>query len=419
MGSATAIVMPGMDDPVTDTQSVTGWLTRPVAGIGLASLLSDLGHEVPTSLLPGFLTSTLGAPAAALGLIEGAADGIAGVAKLVGGTIADDPGRRRATAIGGYTSTALLSGAIGIAAAPWQVGVLRSGAWAARGIRGPSRNALLADAVAPEVFGRAFGFERAMDNLGAILGPLLAIVLVALTSVRTAIVLSFIPGLLAAVAIAYAVGTVRRNTTTERIRLSIRVRPVLRGPLGRLLVGVGAFEVGNLAATLLILRATELLRPGRGEDSATAMALGLYVAYNVAATLASVPAGRLGDRRGAVLVLALGVLVFLGAYITFATTGPSVPLLALGFILAGVGIGAVETAEHHAVASLAAKELRGSAFGLLAAMQSAGNLAASGVTGILWSTVGPGAAFAWAAGWMGLSLILLAGPLRSSWTSIP
>jgi MFS family permease len=406
-----------MDDPVTDSRSTTGWLTRPVAGIGIASLLSDLGHEVPTSLLPGFLTSTLGAPAAALGLIEGAADGIGGAAKLVGGGIADDPGRRRATAIGAYTSTALLSGAIGIAATPWQVGVLRAGAWAARGIRGPSRNALLADAVDPEVYGRAYGFERAMDNLGAILGPMLAIVLVALTNVRTAIVLSSIPGLLAAVAIAYAIRTVRTNTDRERRPLRIRVRPVLRGKLGRLLVGIGAFEVGNLAATLLILRTTELLRPARGLDSATAIALWLYVAYNLAATLASVPAGRLGDRRGAVRVLALGVLVFLGAYVTFATTGPSVPLLAIGFILAGIGIGAVETAEHHAVASLAAEGLRGSAFGLLAAMQSAGNLAASGVAGILWTTVGPGTAFAWAAGWMGLSLVLLAGPLRRSRTS--
>jgi MFS family permease len=408
-----------MDDPVTDTRSTTGWLTRPVAGIGLASLLSDLGHEVPTSLLPGFLTSTLGAPAAALGLIEGAADGIAGAAKLVGGAIADDPGRRRATAIGGYTSTALLSGAIGIAAAPWEVGVLRAGAWAARGIRGPSRNALLADAVIPEVYGRAYGFERAMDNLGAILGPMLAIALVALTNVRTAIVLSSIPGLFAAVAIAYAIRTVRANTNRERRPLRIRVRPVLRGKLGRLLVGIGAFEVGNLAATLLILRATELLRPSRGLDSATAIALWLYVAYNLAATLASVPAGRLGDRRGAVRVLALGVLVFLGAYVTFATTGPSLPLLAIGFILAGIGIGAAETAEHHAVASLAAEELRGSAFGLLAAMQSVGNLAASGVAGILWTTVGPGAAFAWAAGWMGLSLVLLAAPLLRSRTPMP
>ena len=155
------------------------WLTTGVRDIGLASLLADLGHEVPTSLLPTFLTSTLGAPAAALGLIEGVADGLAGAARLGGGALADDPHSRRATAIGGYTATAVLSSLIGVTTAAWQVGVLRTGAWAARGLRVPARNALLADVVPPAAYGRAYGFERAMDNLGAIGGPLLALGLVA------------------------------------------------------------------------------------------------------------------------------------------------------------------------------------------------------------------------------------------------
>jgi hypothetical protein len=141
------------------------WLTRGVAGIGGASLLSDLGHEIPTSLLPSFLTSTLGAPAAALGLIEGVADGCAGVARFGGGALADDPERRRRAAIGGYTATAVLSSLIGVTTAAWQVGALRAAAWSSRGLRVPARNALLADVVPPAAYGRAYGFERAMDNL--------------------------------------------------------------------------------------------------------------------------------------------------------------------------------------------------------------------------------------------------------------
>jgi MFS family permease len=143
-----------------------GWLNPGVRGIGAASLLSDAGHEVPTSLLPAFLTSTVGAPASALGLIEGISDGLAGAARLGGGALADDPHRRRATAVGGYTSTAVLSGLIGVASSAWQVGVLRAGAWFSRGLRVPARNALLADTVPAPVYGRAYGFERAMDNLG-------------------------------------------------------------------------------------------------------------------------------------------------------------------------------------------------------------------------------------------------------------
>ncbi len=102
------------------------WLTRGVGGIGAASLLADLGHEVPTSLLPSLLSSTLGAPAAALGVIEGIADGAAGLARFGGGALADEPARRRRVAVGGYSTTAVLSALIGLASAAWQVGVLRA-----------------------------------------------------------------------------------------------------------------------------------------------------------------------------------------------------------------------------------------------------------------------------------------------------
>lgn len=391
-----------------------GWLTPGVRGIGTASLLSDLGHEVPTALLPSFLTSTLGAPAAALGLIEGVSDGLAGAAKFAGGALADDPAQRRATAVGGYLATAVLSSAVGAASAAWQVGVLRAGAWAARGLRVPARNALLADAVPPSVYGRAYGFERAMDNFGAIGGPLLALLLVGLVGVRTAILLSVIPGLLAAAAIVYAIRHLPRQTEqAERRPLRIRVRPLLHGRLGRLMAGIGVFEIGNIAATLLILRATQLLEPGRGIDSATTIALLLYALYNTAATLASVPAGRFADSHGTVRVLAVGVASFLLAYAGFGAAGASIAVLAACFVAAGVAIGCVETAEHAAVAELAPAGLRGSAFGLLAGVQSLGNVVASSAAGVIWTLASPAAAFAFVALLMAIALAVLAwGSIR-------
>jgi len=402
-----------MSDPTSETQE--RWLGPGVAGIGSASFLADVGHEIPTALLPNLLSITLGAPAAALGLIEGVSDGLAGVARLAGGAIADDPQRRRAQAVAGYATTAVLSSLIGAATTVWQVGVLRAGAWAARGLRVPARNALLADIVPAAVYGRAYGFERAMDNLGAIVGPLFALVLVGLVGTRTAIALSIIPGLLAALAIVYAIRHAPRAEERERQPLRLRIRPVLTGRLGRLIVGVSAFEFGNVAATLLILRATELLAPGRDQDRATQLALGLYVAYNVAATVASIPAGRLGDRRGAVLVLVLGVGLFGLAYGGFAAGGTSVLALAPWFLAAGVAIGCVETAEHAAVAALAPVELRGSAFGLLAAVQSFGNLAASATAGLLWTLGSPRVAFGYLVAWMVLALAgLTSGMARAS-----
>lgn len=383
------------------------WLNRGVAGIGGASFLDDVGKEISTSLLPTFLTSTLGAPAAALGAIEGIADGLAGGARLAGGALADDPSRRRTTAMGGYSVTAVLNALIGLAGAAWQVGILRTGAWFSRGLRTPSRNALLTDVVAPEAYGRAYGFERAMDNLGAIAGPLLAIGLVALVGVRHAILLSFVPGFLAAAAIFVAITAAPRLARHERPPLRLRVRPVLQGKLGRLLAAVAAFELGNAAATLLILRATDLLTPGRGHDAAVKVGLVLYALFNAAATLASLPAGRATDRRGANAVLVAGVVAFLAAYVGFAFTGSSLALLAVLFAAAGVGIGFVETAQSAAVALLAPPELLGSAFGALAAIQSFGNLAASAVAGGLWTLVSPRVAFLYLAGWMAVSATAL------------
>ncbi len=390
------------------TTKRAAWLTPAAGAIGVASFLSDAGHEVPTSLLPSFLTATLGAPAAALGLIEGVADGASGIAKLAGGALADDPHRRRTVAIGGYTTTAVLSSAIGVATTPLQVGILRAGAWAARGLRGPSRNALLADVTDPDAYGRAYGFERMMDNLGAIVGPLLALLLVTLVGVRTAIVLSIVPGLAAAAAIAYAARHVKRSLARERRPIKLQWRPVLRGALGRLFFGMGAFEIGNAAATLMILRATELLTPSRGEHAAAQIALVLYVGYNVSATLASLPGGYLSDRRNAIHSLVVGSATFLLAYLLFAGAGARIGILLLGFVLAGIGIGFVETAEAAAVASLAPEPIRGSAFGLLAGVQSLGNFAASAVAGLLWTLVSPAAAFSWLALWMGIALVAFA-----------
>ena len=392
------------DAPAAAPGPQVPWLNRGVGGIGAASFFSDVGHEIPTALLPSFLTSTLGASASALGLIEGISDGLAGGARIVGGALADDPERRRAVAVGGYTTTAALGALVGAASSVAQVAVLRAGSWLPRGLRVPARNALLADVVPTSAYGRAYGFERAMDNLGAIGGPLLAIALVALVGTRTAILVSVVPGLLAVAAILYAVRRAPKLEERERKPLRFQVRPVLRGQLGRLFIGIGAFEAGNAAATLLILRATDLLDEQHSHDSAVTVALLLYAGDNLAATLASLQGGRLGDRRGMLTVLALGVAAFLIAYIGFAFTNGTIVTLAAAFLVAGIGIGFVETAEHAAVATHAADDIRGSAFGLLAATQSFGNLIASAIAGALWTLVSPKAAFLFLAAAMVISL---------------
>ena len=368
-----------------------------------------MGHEVPTALLPSFLTTTLGASAAALGLIEGVADGCAGVARFAGGALADDPERRRRSALGGYTATAVFSSLIGVTTAVWQVGVLRAAAWSARGLRVPARNALLADVVPKAFYGRAYGFERMMDNLGAIGGPLLASLLVALVGVRSAMLLSVIPGLLATLAIVYAIRATRHATRQERRKLRIQLRPVMKGDLGRFFVGISAFEVGNVAATFLILRAVQLLTPTHGSDSATQIGIWLYIGYNAVAAAVSIPGGKLGDHKGNLLVLTLGAVAFAVSFVGLALTGPQIALLAVFFCFAGLGIGFAETAENAAVAALAEEQVRGSAFGALATIQSLGNFAASAIAGLLYTVVSPRAAFLYLAVWMVVAVVAFVG----------
>jgi MFS family permease len=274
----------------------------------------------------------------------------------------------------------------------------------------PARNALLADVVHPSAYGRAYGFERMMDNLGAVVGPLLALGLVAAVGVRWAIGLAVIPGLLAAAAIIYAIRHTPRPAAQDRVPLRIQVRPVLRGRFGALMAAIACFEVGNVSATLLILRAIERLTPIHGITTATTLALLLYTGYNLAAAVASLPAGRVADRlghRGPTWVLAAGVALFAAAYAGFAVDTTNLALLAAPFLAAGVAIGAVETAQHSAVAALAPAKVRGSAFGLLAAIQAGGNLAASGIAGILWTLVSPMVAFGYLTAWMLLALAAL------------
>ncbi len=202
-----------MDSRSSQAEEPRGWLSPGVAGIGGASLLADIGHEIPTALLPILLTG-FGAPAAALGMIEGVA----------GDPIADNPDRRRAGAVGGCKAMAVLSALIGAATATWQVGILRGGAWTSRGLRVPTRNALLADIVSPEANGRAYGFERATDNLGAIIGPSLALIRVGVLGTRTTILLSVIPGLLAAAAILCAI----RQAPRLKTRNATAIRPAFQ-----------------------------------------------------------------------------------------------------------------------------------------------------------------------------------------------
>ena len=246
---------------------------RGVLGIGLGSLLSDTGHEMATAALPGFLRS-IGAPAAALGAIEGVADAALSASKVAGGVVADRPDvERKTVTAGGYAITAAGHGAFAVAPGWPFVAVFRAVSWIARGGKAPARDSLLAGSVEPAQLGRAFGVERAMDSIGAVAGPLLAAPLIVAVGYRWLFAISIIPGLLAAVAVLILVREVPRRLQTSAPEFTAPMRTLARtrGPFRRLLIGVGLYGLGNFSATLLILQATNLLHAnGRSSTDAAA-----------------------------------------------------------------------------------------------------------------------------------------------------
>jgi MFS family permease len=399
---------PTPNPQATAPASHSRWLTRGVLGVGSASLFSDTSHEMVTSVLPTFLTSTLHSGPGALGAIDGVADALTGIAKLAGGPLANDPRLRSRLASSGYLGTAIATAAIGITVAVWQVAILRSIAWISRGVRSPARDMLLTDLADEDTYGRAFGVERAGDNAGAIIGPLAASGLVAVIGIRHAILLAIVPGVFAAVAITLAAREAQRSlrSTHARRTLHLNLKELRAAGLPRVLTPVALFELGNLATTLLILRTTDLLHSnGRELGAATSLAILLYAAHNAAATIASLGAGQLADRGGARIVFAAGALVYIGSYVLFAL-GPHLwPVLLIAFALAGVGIGCAETAESTIVAWGLPDRLRANGFGVLGLTQALGDLGATLVAGLLWSFVSPMVAFGYAAAWMALSFL--------------
>jgi MFS family permease len=384
------------------------WLTRGVGSIGLASFFSDSGHEIATSVLPTFVTVTLRSSAGALGLIEGISDALTGVAKLVGGPLANDESRRLRMASGGYLVTAAATGAIGLSATVWQAGLARAGAWLARGIRSPARDAMLASLAPPEAYGRAYGLERAGDNLGAVVGPLLAAGLVASLGIRHMLYLSAVPGIFAAIAITVAAAEARKHraAAVEPRRVRLELHGLREAGLLRPLVPIAAFELGNVATSLLILRATTVLdHGGRSVAAATSLAVLIYAGHNLFGSFVAYGGGHWLDRAGPRVVFASGAAVYVAAYALFALPFHSWPILVGAFLLAGSGIGLAETAESALVARLLPDRLRGSGFGLLGGVQSLGDFASSAVVGLLWTAVSPTVGFIYAAGWMLVSLL--------------
>jgi MFS family permease len=395
------------------------WLNRNVWGMTITSMLSDACYEMVLAVLPGFLP-IIHVAAAALGWIEGASDAFSSFLKLFSGWYSDKLGHRKRMIVLGYffTGTGLSIFSTAVTWIPILLGRIVS--WFGKGIRGSLRDAMLSESVDPEVRGRAFGFHRAGDTLGAIIGPLAGVALLSLlpkafphggtdTPFRTIFLLSLIPGLSAPLVFAFIVReTPRRPRPDMKLVASIRRLP---RAFKRFLVSVGLFGAGDFSPTLLTLAAATLLRSAHGPVRAAQLAALLYVIRNIVYAGASFPIGALADRVAKMPLLAGGyfceALAAAAVAMFFRGGSAAFPILAAVFVVSGIFAAAQDTLAGAIPPELTAEEERGTVYGTMGAVNGCGDLIASALTGTLWTAVSPVVAFGAAAALMALGAVSL------------
>jgi len=374
-----------MKPSITESTSNKSWLNRTVLGIGLTSLFSDWSHETATAILPAFLAA-IGAGPGWLGAIEGIADGLSSFAKLAAGHYTDRLKRRKPLALLGYAITALATASFAFATHAFHVLIGRTTAWLGRGVRSPARKALLAADTPPGAYGRAFGFERLMDTVGAIAGPLTALWLLQQTghSYKKVFLWTLLPGLIAVASFWFLV---RERPIASRSKQTfftgLRALPA---PFRRFLLGVGIFGAGDFSHSLLILYASRMLAPAHGLARAASLAVALYTLHNVFYAGSAYLSGWLSDHvPHRKYVLASGYALAGVTALLLCTATHSLSLLILIFILAGLFIGTEEALEDSITAEIVVREQHGMAYGTLAAVNAVGDFLSSILVGFLWS----------------------------------
>jgi MFS family permease len=365
----------------TDKTSKTGWLNRTVLGVGLASLFSDIGHEMATTAMPVLLAS-LGASSAVLGLIEGLADGLSSFAKLFSGVYSDRLRKRKPLAVVGYFVTASGMASFAIATQWRHVLLGRVGGWLGRGARTPVRNVLLTEATTPETYGRAFGLERAMDSAGAIFGPAFALGLTAAIGLRPMFALTIVPGIIAALLIAFLVREKHHEPPPDHtLWKGVKALPK---DFRKYLLGVGIAGIGDFSNTLLILWATQTWTARFGGARAAVLAMSFYIGYNVVYTISCYVSGILADRFAKNWVLAIGYSIAVVPAIALMWPGASFVKFGIVFAFSGLYMGVWETLENTTAATLLPAQIRGVGFGVLATVNGVGDFISSAAVGALW-----------------------------------
>ncbi|WP_421694740.1 MFS transporter [Aestuariivirga sp.] len=375
-------------------------LPRGIWMLGLVSLFMDVSSEMIHAILPLFVVGTLGASAALLGLLEGLAEATAQITKLFSGVLSDRWGSRKGLALLGYGMAAVVKPLFPLATTLTTVFTARFADRVGKGIRGAPRDALVADIAPPELRGAAFGLRQSLDTMGAVAGPLIAIILMSvfLFDLRSVMWIACIPAVLAVACLAFGVEEPPQRERPAR-KPGFDLRTVRS-------LSPAFWQVTALGAVMMLARFSEAFLVLKASDAglATAYVPLVMVVMSLVYALSSYPAGVLSDRVGRRGLLAAGFLVLVAADLVLAFGG-GIAVMMAGVALWGLHMGLTQGVLSTMVADTAPKALRGTAFGIFNLASGLALLAGSVLAGLLWDGYGPAATFIAGGGFAVLSLL--------------
>jgi MFS family permease len=367
-------------------------LPRAVWLLGWVSLATDSATEAIYPLLPFFLTRVLGAGAVSLGIVEGAAEAVNSVLKIISGRIADRSRRKRPLVLFGYGVSSVARPFIAVTTTWTQVFVVRVLDRVGKGVRGAPRDAMLAMWATPTTRGKVYGFHRAMDHAGAVIGPALASAFLFFYpgQYRTLFALTIIPGAIAVALIFFVPEDEQPQSVPSTHSPGFSAAPassavLLPREFTLFMLVLTLFTLGNSTDAFLLLKLTD------AAGSAQFIPL-MWSALHVVKAVVSVVGGSWSDRIGRRSVIATGWIVYAAVYAGFAWS-ETLPALLVWFLVYGFYFGFAEGTEKALVADLAPPSRRGFAFGVYTAVQGLGALAASVLFGLIWNAYGAAVAF--------------------------
>src|SRR5438876_3886425 len=368
-------------------------LTANVVVLGFVSLFTDVSSEMILPILPFFLIQVLSANALIVGLVEGVAESVGTFSKIFSGRLSDSAGKRKRFVGAGYALSTAMKVLFPFAQSWPQFVGLRVIERTGKGVRDAPRDALLTESTPPETRGKAFGFHRSMDTTGAILGPIVTLVLLGTVAAslplaeqyRLVLLLAAIPAVLSVLIVLLVREPQRARVPTQTLRVAFRGIP---RPLLTFIAIASLFSFADFSYAFLLLRA--------GQSNGTVVVILLYVLYNIVYAVHAFPAGILSDRVGRKPVVLVGYVAFI-AMTTLLVLSDALAVLVVAFILYGLEYGMAEGTQRALVADFAPSDIKATVLGAYHTSVGTVKLASGLVAGFLWVAVAPTATFSFGA----------------------